>query len=180
MIGQRGLSAYPDSEAITMVSRYSAAAKALLATVVMAAAAAVGAVPADAGYVKTGLLTCTVAPGVGLILGSSKSMTCTFKPDFRGPEHYDGRIDKVGLDIGVTGESVIVWAVLAAERGYPVGSLSGTYVGAAAEASVVVGAGANVLLGGSTRSFALQPLSVQGQLGLNFAVAISSLGLWAE
>ncbi len=62
----------------------------------------------------------------------------------------------------------------------PVGALAGTYVGASAEASVVVGAGANVLVGGSNRSFALQPLSVQGQVGLNFAVAISSLDLWAQ
>ena len=73
-----------------------------------------------------------------------------------------------------------MWAVLSAQRGYPSGSLAGTYVGASAEASVIVGAGANILVGGSNRSFALQPLSVQGQLGLDFAVAISSLELWAQ
>ena len=163
-----------------MISRYSSAAKALFAAVVLAAAAFAGAAPADAGYVKTGLLTCKVAPGVGMILGSSKGMSCAFKPDFRGAEQYAGRIDKVGIDIGVTGETVIVWAVLAAGRGYPVGALAGTYVGASAEASVLVGAGANVLVGGSNRSFALQPVSVQGQTGLDFAVTISSLTLWAE
>ncbi len=163
-----------------MISRYLAAAKALFAAVVLAAAAFVGTMPADAGYIKTGVLTCKVAPGVGMIVGSSKSMTCTFAPDFRGPEIYGGKIDKIGLDIGVTGETVIVWAVLAAERGYPVGSLAGTYVGASAEASLIVGAGANLLVGGSNSSFALQPFSVQGQVGLDFAVAISSLDLWAQ
>ncbi len=163
-----------------MISRISMAAKALFAAVALAAAALAGAAPADAGYVKTGLLTCKVAPGVGMIIGSSKGMSCTFQPDFRAPELYGGRIDKLGLDVGVTGETVIVWAVLAAARGYPVGALAGTYVGASAEASVVVGAGANVLVGGSNRSFALQPLSVQGQTGLDFAVAISSLDLWSE
>jgi hypothetical protein len=163
-----------------MISRISTAAKALFAAVVLAAAAFIGTAPADAGYIKTGLLTCKVAPGVGMIIGSSKGMTCSFAPDFRGPEIYGGRIDKVGLDIGVTGEAVIVWAVLSAQRGYPVGSLAGTYVGASAEASLLVGAGANILVGGSNRAFALQPLSVQGQLGLSFAVAISSLALWAQ
>jgi len=116
-----------------------------------------------------------------MILGSSKGLSCSFKPDFRGPEFYGGKIDKFGLDIGVTGETVIVWAVLAAGRGdYPVGALAGTYVGASAEASVLVGAGANVLVGGSNRSFALQPLSVQGQTGLDLAIGVSSLDLWAE
>jgi hypothetical protein len=163
-----------------MTSRSSSAAKVLFAAVVLAATAFAGAAPADAGYIKTGVLTCRVAPGVGLVLGSSKGMTCTFAPDFRGPETYGGKIDKIGLDIGVTGETVIVWAVLAAQRGFPVGSLAGTYVGASAEASLVIGAGANLLVGGSNSSFALQPLSVQGQLGLDFAVAISSLDLWAQ
>lgn len=163
-----------------MIVKVSRAAKAALLSAVLAASALASAAPAAADYLRTGLLTCRVAGGVGLILGSSKSMTCAFKPDFRGPETYGGRINKVGLDIGITGETVIVWAVLASQSGYPVGALAGTYVGASAEASVVVGAGANVLVGGSNRSFALQPLSVQGQLGLNFAVAISALDLWAQ
>ncbi len=164
-----------------MIGRISSAAKALFAAVVLAAAALLSVAPADAGYIRTGLLTCTVAPGVGMIIGSSKGMSCSFQPDFRGPEHYGGRIDKLGLDIGVTGETVIVWAVLSAGRGdYPVGALAGSYVGASAEASLLVGAGANVLVGGSNRAFALQPLSLQGQTGLDLAVAVSALELWAE
>jgi hypothetical protein len=162
-----------------MISRHLSVAKAVFAAVVLAVTA-FAAAPADAGYVKVGLLTCKVAPGVGMILGSSKSMSCTFKPDRRGPEHYAGRIDKVGLDVGVTRDAVVVWAVLAAERGHPAGSLAGKYVGASAEASLVVGAGTNVLVGGSNRSVALQPRSVQGQIGLDFAVAVSALRLWAQ
>lgn len=163
-----------------MISRYSSAATLLLAAGVLAVAALIGAAPAEAGYVRTGLLTCRVAPGVGMIFGSSKSVSCTFKPDFRRPEHYGGTINKLGLDIGVTGKTVIVWAVLAAGRGYPVDALAGTYVGASAQASVVVGAGANLLVGGSNRAFALQPLSVQGQTGFDLALAVSSLDLWAQ
>lgn len=161
-----------------MISRLTVAAKAVVAAGVLAFSLVAGALPASAGYLRVGLLTCNVAGGVGLIIGSSKPMNCTFKPDDADPVYYSGRINKVGLDIGITGESVIVWAVLAAERGVPYGAFAGTYVGASAEATVVVGAGANVLVGGSNRSFALQPLSVSGQLGLNFAVAISSLDLW--
>jgi hypothetical protein len=163
-----------------MFSRLSFLTKSVVAAGAVALSLVAGALPASAGYLRVGLLTCNVAGGVGLIVGSSKPMNCTYKPDDADPAYYSGRINKVGLDIGVTGESVIVWAVLAAERGMPQGALAGTYVGASAEATVVVGAGANVLVGGSNRSVALQPLSVTGQLGLNFAVAISSLDLWAQ
>jgi hypothetical protein len=163
-----------------MIFRISSAAKLGFAAVALVAAAFAGTAPANAGTIKTGLLTCKVAGGVGMVVGSSKGMSCTFKPDFRGPELYGGRIDKLGLDIGVTGRTVMVWAVLAPGRGYPVGALAGRYVGASAEASVVIGAGANVLVGGSNRSFALQPVSVQGQTGLDLAVTLSALELWAE
>lgn len=136
--------------------------------------------PASAqSYIKAGVLTCTVAPGIGLIIASSKSLTCTFQPDHRGPEFYSGNITKVGLDIGVTGATIIVWAVFSKVTGYPVGALAGSYGGLSAEATVGLGLGANVLLGGSNRAFALQPLSVQGQVGLNFAVAVTELTLYA-
>ena len=131
-------------------------------------------------YIKAGVLTCAVNPGVGLIIASTKTMTCTFTPDFRGPEYYGGTIRKVGIDIGVTGATVIVWAVLAQTSGFPVGALAGTYGGLSAEATVGVGLGANVLVGGSNRSFALQPLSVQGQVGLDFAVGVTELELYAQ
>jgi hypothetical protein len=131
-------------------------------------------------YIKAGVLTCTVNPGIGLIVTSTKTMSCTFAPDFRGPEFYSGRITRVGLDIGITGATVIVWAVLAQTTGFPVGALAGTYGGLSAEATVGVGLGANVLVGGSNRSFALQPLSVQGQVGLDFAVGVTELQLYAQ
>ena len=57
------------------------------------------------------------------------------------------------------------------------GALAGTYAGGSAEATLGIGLGANVLLGGFKKSIALQPLSLQGQEGLNIAVGISSLKL---
>src|SRR6266436_5157719 len=49
------------------------------------------------------------------------------------------------------------------------GSLSGTYIGATGSATVGVGVGANVLVGGSGNSISLQPVSFEGSTGLNVA-----------
>lgn len=138
----------------------------------------IGAQPASAALVKVGLLTCTIEGGVGLIIASSKALTCTYDPDNGPPELYGGRIRKFGLDIGVTGRATVLWVVLASTRGLPAGALAGNYGGVSAEASVVVGAGANALIGGNDRSVVLQPLSVQGQTGLNLAAGITSLELY--
>ena len=46
-----------------------------------------------------------------------------------------------------------------------------------AEATAGAGLGANLLVGGTGRSFSLQPLSVQGQTGLNFAAGVTTLTL---
>ena len=124
-----------------------------------------------------GVLSCTVEGGIGLILGSSKDMTCKFNPiDGSEPHHYTGSVGKLGLDIGVTNESYISWQVIASGHLEP-GSLAGNYVGASAQATAGVGIGANVLIGGSNDSIALQPLSVQGQTGLNIAVGIGTMKL---
>lgn len=126
--------------------------------------------------VRIGSLTCTVQGGVGLILGSRRSMTCTFRPTSGSRERYTGRITRVGLDVGVTSKAHMTWAVFAPGR-LKRGSLAGSYGGASAQATVGVGLGANVLVGGFKRSIALQPLSVQTQTGLNLAVGIAGLRL---
>jgi Protein of unknown function (DUF992) len=115
-----------------------------------------------------------------LLITSKEKISCAFQPDENETEHYSGHIRKFGLDIGITAASVIVWAVFAAQSGYKPGSLAGTYVGLSAEESVVVGLGANILLGGSDNSIALQPLSIQGQAGLNLAIGVSELELVAR
>jgi hypothetical protein len=133
--------------------------------------------PATAQRVKAGLLTCDVSAGFGFIIGSSKSVFCTFQPDQGGPiEQYVGSISKFGLDIGVTAAGVMVWGVFTETTRGP-GFLTGDYVGATAEATVAAGLGANVLIGGSSRTVALQPLSVTGQVGLNLAIGVADLRL---
>ena len=135
------------------------------------------AVPAHAARVEVGVLRCTVGGGIGYVIGSRKPVNCVFRHR-RGPdEHYRGRITKLGLDIGITRRTEIVWAVLAPTANLPPASLAGRYAGVSAEATLGVGIGANALLGGSRRSVVLQPLSVQGQTGLDIAAGVAGLVL---
>jgi hypothetical protein len=136
------------------------------------------AAPVDAQprRIQVGTLNCSLSSSVGLIVGSQRNVNCYFKADGAPDEAYTGTLTRVGLDIGVTAGGAIIWAVFADTNRYA-GMISGTYAGASAEMSIAAGLGANVLVGGSHRSVALQPLSIQGQVGLNIAAGISSLEL---
>lgn len=126
---------------------------------------------------QAGSLTCDVSAGIGLILGSHRQVYCTFTPAVPGPvEVYTGSITRIGLDIGATTGGVMIWVVYA-PTDRPAGGLAGTYAGASAEASIVKGLGANVLVGGSGSTVALQPVSVQGQSGFNLAAGVAGLEL---
>jgi hypothetical protein len=130
------------------------------------------------GRFELGVLDCSIDGGTSYVVTSNKGVSCTFKPSNGGPsEIYTGVISKLGVDLGSTHQGQLVWSVLAASRDYDSGNLAGSYYGVNAEASVVTGGGANLLLGGFQRSYALQPLSVQAQTGLNVAVAVTSLEL---
>jgi hypothetical protein len=134
--------------------------------------------------VQVGTLICDVSAGLGMIIASQKSVQCTFAPAQIQPaappppaELYSGSIRKFGLDIGGTTAGQMIWAVYAPTNVIGPGALAGVYAGATAEATVAVGLGANVLVGGSNRTVALQPLSVTGQTGLNIAAGVASLEL---
>ena len=133
--------------------------------------------PAQAQSVKAGNLTCNVASGFGFIFGSSKAVNCSFSPPGGPPQHYVGSIDKFGVDIGYTANGVLVWAVLAPTTAPAPGSLAGSYGGVTASATAAVGVGANVLVGGSGNTISLQPLSIEGNTGLNVAAGIAALTL---
>jgi hypothetical protein len=134
--------------------------------------------PAQAqGGVRVGTLTCNVASGWGFVFGSSKALHCTFAPAPGRAEFYAGTINKFGVDIGYTQGGVLIWAVFAPTGNLGPGALSGNYVGATGSATVGVGAGANVLIGGSNSTISLQPLSVEGNTGLNVAAGIGSISL---
>jgi len=133
------------------------------------------------GGVKVGVLTCNVASGWGFVIGSTRAVNCTYAPaDSHAPgERYAGTISKFGADIGYSSAAVMVWAVLAATSDLRPGSLAGEYGGATASVAAGVGAGANVLVGGSEKSIHLQPVSVEGTAGLNVAAGVESLTLRA-
>jgi hypothetical protein len=133
--------------------------------------------PARAAGVQVGVLTCNVASGFGFVFGSSRGVNCTFSPTGGPPQHYTGAINKFGVDIGYLQGGVIVWTVIAPTANLAPGSLSGTYAGATGSATVGVGLGANVLVGGSANSIALQPVSIEGTTGLNVAAGIAEMSL---
>jgi hypothetical protein len=134
---------------------------------------------AEAQRVRAGALTCNLAPTIGLIVGSQQQATCVFNPSRAGApnENYSATLSRIGLDLGVRAGGVLVWGVFAGTSKLPPRTLAGTYVGAAGDASLGVGAGANVLVGGSNRSVSLQPLSVSGELGVNLALGVAGLRL---
>lgn len=127
--------------------------------------------------VKVGMLTCHVHSGWGYVVGSSKNMDCVFKPHERGADHYRGSISKLGVDIGYTSGGTLAWAVIAPSSDLRGGDLPGDYGGATASATVGAGVGANVLIGGLDKSITLQPVSVEGNTGLNISGGIGEMKL---
>lgn len=149
-----------------------------LTVATMAAALAFAAPALSQATIKAGTLTCRGGGGVGLVLGSKKTYDCSYvSASGNYAEDYAASISRIGLDIGFTDESVIVWTVLSSSDRLAERALEGNYVGASADVALGVGGGANVLVGGSNDSVVLQPLSVEGQTGLNLAVGVAELTL---
>lgn len=147
---------------------------ALAAALVASASAAVA-----QERVQIGLLECRGSTS-SFIVGSVTDLNCTFTPSGGGPsEPYSATLRRAGLDIGINQQVALAWGVFAPSRGVRRGELAGSYVGAAASATVGVGVGANALVGGSNNTFALQPVSMQGQTGLSAAAGIAGLELRA-
>ena len=127
--------------------------------------------------VQVGVLECRGGSSVGFIVGSVTKLGCVLRIDGLPEDRYVATIRKVGVDLGITQETALAWGVFAPVARLGPGDLAGTYAGAQGSAAVGVGAGGNVLVGGSDNSIALQPLSVQGQVGLIVAAGLESLEL---
>jgi hypothetical protein len=145
-------------------------------SVVSVAALATAANAAPHG-VKVGMLTCHVHSGWGYVVGSSKDMDCSYRPKNRGEDRYTGSLSKLGVDIGYTNGGTLVWDVIAPTSDLRPGALEGEYGGATASATVGAGVGANVMIGGFDKSIALQPVSVEGNTGLNISGGIGAMSL---
>jgi hypothetical protein len=154
-------------------------AKTFLLFASSAVAALLAAAPASAqgNSIRQGVLTCRTSASVGLIVGSRQRLRCQFKSETGRIQNYVGTIGRLGLDLGVTAGGVMAWVVLASTPTIPSGALAGEFVGASGDISVGVGVGANLLVGGTRKSVSLQPLSVEGQVGVNLALGVARMRL---
>lgn len=170
----------PQNSTAAIAAPRSRALKISVATTLLALTMLVPA-GAQSPWTQVGGLSCTLAPTIGLIVLSQQKMACQFTPNQAGwpAQNYAGAMTTIGIDLGAIAGGVLGWAVFASTVGQASGGLAGTYVGASGEVTVGLGAGANVLVGGSARSVALQPLSLQGTAGLNVQLGVSSLELMA-
>jgi hypothetical protein len=123
------------------------------------------------------VLECLSNPTFGVIVGSVRTMNCVFKPAQGREQYYSGTRARVGIDLGVQAGAAILWGVYAPTRQLGPGELQGTYAGVSADAAAVLGVGANALIGGSNNTITLQPLSVEGQIGISAALGLSALTL---
>lgn len=144
-------------------------------------ASLMAAAPAHAAGVKVGTLTCDVASGWGYVLGSQKDLNCVFKSATNGTiAKYTGDITKLGIDVGYTNAGVMIWGVVAPSTDMQADALEGSYAGATAGATAVVGGNLNVMIGGLDKSITLQPISIEGNSGLSVTVALGAMQLRHE
>jgi hypothetical protein len=127
--------------------------------------------------VRAGILQCEGGQNIGFVVGSVTSLECVFQREGRRPEPYIATVRRFGLDLGVTDQTQFTWAVNAPTGRLRRGELAGNYGGVGANASVGIGGGGNFLVGGPENSYALQPVSLQGQTGLNVAAGIADVDL---
>ena len=127
--------------------------------------------------VQVGVLECRGGASVGFIVGSVTNLGCVLRAEGVPEDRYVATIRKIGLDLGITEETALAWGVYAPVARLGPGDLAGNNAGAQGSASVGVGLGGNALVGGSNNSIALQPLSVQGEVGISVAAGLESLEL---
>jgi hypothetical protein len=127
--------------------------------------------------VRAGILQCEGGQNIGFVVGSVTSLECVFQSEGRRPEPYIATVRRFGLDLGVTDQTRFTWTVNAPTGRLRRGDLAGNYGGVGANASVGIGGGGNFLVGGPENAYALQPVSVQGQTGLNVAAGIADIEL---
>ena len=145
--------------------------------VALAATLALFSTGAAAQGVNAGLLECRGMGSTGFIIGSVHELECVFRTEYMPPVRYHGIVRKFGLDVGITEGSLLAWGVVAPTARIGPGDLAGNYGGVTAGAAFVVGAGANALVGGSGNTIALQPVSIEGQAGINVTLGVASLEL---
>jgi hypothetical protein len=152
-----------------MIRRFFLAALSLIAVAAYSA-------PADA-RAAVGVLECRSPGGLTFIV-SIRDYVCIFRADWGPAFQYRGRLTSLGLQAGVTRDEVLIWRVFAPTARVDSNVLRGNYAGASASAAIIVGLGANALVGGSQQTISLQPISVEAKTGINFALAGTAFSLY--
>ena len=160
-----------ETNGVIMIKRYFGSV--LLLSVLLGAVSA----NAQGSTTRAGVLTCRTSASLGLIVGSHQRLRCQFKADAGWTQNYTGAINRVGMDLGVKGGGIMTWLVMGQTSAIPHEALTGKFVGASGGISAGVGVGANVLVGGTRKSISLQPLSVEGQVGVNLALGVAGMTL---
>lgn len=150
-----------------------------LAALALASAASTAGADVSA---HVGILSCDVSAGIGHIIREKQTLTCIYQARAGAQtDRYTGTLKEWGIALGDTEEGHMVWGVVTTTtKGVSAGALAGEYLGVSADASLGVGAGANILVGGSHRAFSLQPVSVEGQTGVNIAGGVTRMTLVHE
>ena len=129
-------------------------------------------------WTQVGMLRCTLNPNIAFTITGHELMECWFTPKSADPpQAYQGAINMVGLNIDLAAGGVLAWAVFAPTAGTPVGALAGEYVGASGDIGIIAGVETNILIGGSGRTFALQPVSLGGSVAVKVALGVSVVKL---
>src|SRR2546426_7390272 len=99
--------------------------------------------------VRAGILQCQGGQNVGFVVGSVTSLECVFQSEGRRPEPYIAKVQRIGLDLGVTAQTQLSWAVNAPNSRLGRGELAGSYGGGGGHTPVGVGGGGELLVGRS-------------------------------
>jgi hypothetical protein len=130
---------------------------------------------------QAGTLTCAVEPGVGLVFGSSRATRCEFVSNRGGfTQSYNGRIDRAGIDLGLTSGQTIAWRVLTPGGASRSGMLDGFFAGPSAEATLFGGPGSQVSFTVGGDRVVLQPTLYSGHAGFSFALGEARMAIGAS
>jgi hypothetical protein len=84
-------------------------------------------------WTQAGMLRCNLNPSIGFVIFGHQSMECNFQPVSGPVQGYEGAMNTVGLDLGISGGGRFAWAVFGSAAGMPYGALAGEYVGASGD-----------------------------------------------
>jgi hypothetical protein len=129
--------------------------------------------------VQVGLLTCHSPEPSTYVIASAHSYRCVFNPVAGARQYYVARAYRFGAEIGISNNTGLAWLVFAPSPRVGPGALAGNYAGVSAGAAVLVGARASGLVGGLPNAFTLQPVSVEGEMGMNVVATVTGLALTA-